>query len=106
MAGAPLTVFVFNPDGKRPNLVHSVEQMLMDVVDIQSIGAAIQNMLLAAQDLGLGSLWICDVFSAYEELCDWLGEKGEMIAAIALGYAAEEPRPRPRKPLSEVVRTL
>jgi len=32
------------------------------VVNIQSIGAAIQNMVLAAQDLGIGSLWICDVF--------------------------------------------
>jgi len=47
-----------------------------DVVDIQSVGAAIQNMLLAAVDLGLGSLWICDVFFGYEELCAWLGEKG------------------------------
>jgi len=33
-------------------------------VDVQSIGAAIQNMLLAALELGVGSLWICDVFYA------------------------------------------
>ncbi len=104
MEEAPLTVFIFNPEGLQPWLVHSVGQMFDDVVNIQSIGAAIQNMLLAAQELGLGSLWICDVFYAYEELCEWLGEKGEMIAAVSLGYADECPAARPRKSIGEVVR--
>lgn len=106
MEQAPVTVFIFNPEGLQPWLVHSVDQMFEDVVDIQSIGAAIQNMLLAAQDLGLGSLWICDVFCAYEELREWLGEKGEMIAAVSLGYADECPVARPRKSIDEVVRIM
>jgi nitroreductase len=106
MEQAPVTVFLFNPQGLRPWQEHSTGQMFDDVVDIQSIGAAIQNMLLAAQELGLGSLWICDVFYAYEELCTWLGEEGELIAAVALGYADEAPAARPRKPLGEVVRTV
>jgi nitroreductase len=76
------------------------------VLDIQSIGAAIQNMLLAAEDQGLGSLWICDVFIAYEELCKWLDEKGELIAAVSFGYADESPAARLRKPKSEVVRVV
>jgi len=104
MEQAPVTIFIFNPLGLKPWLKHSLEQMYNDVVDIQSIGAAIQNMLLAAQDLGLGSLWMCDIFYAYEELCRWLGEKGEMIAAVSLGYSNEYPDARPRKPASEVVR--
>ncbi len=45
-----------------PWLTQSIDQHLHDVVEIQSIGAAIQNMLLAATELGLGSLWIADVF--------------------------------------------
>jgi nitroreductase len=106
MESAPATVFVFNPDGRQPWLPHDVLQMFEDVVDIQSVGAAIQNMLLAAQDLGLGSLWICDVFSAYEELQTWLGESGEMIAAVSFGYAAESPDARPRKPIGDIVRYL
>jgi nitroreductase len=106
MEGAPITMFIFNPDGVRPWRKHTVEQMFMDVLDIQSIGAAIQNMLLAAADQGLGSLWICDVFISYEELCKWLGEKGELIAAVSFGYADESPAARPRKPMSEVVRAL
>lgn len=106
MEEAPVTVFVFNPTGLKPWKKHTTEQMFADVGDIQSIGAAIQNMLLAAQDLGLGSLWICDVFIAYEELCQWLGEKGELIAAVSFGYADESPAARPRKPMVEVVREL
>jgi hypothetical protein len=33
-----------------------VEQMILSLVEVQSVGTGIQNMLLAAQDLGLGSL--------------------------------------------------
>lgn len=104
MEQAPVTVFVFNPEGRKPWEPHNIGQMFEDVVDIQSIGAAIQNMLLAAQDQGVGSLWICDVFFAYLPLCDWLGEPGEMIAAVSLGYADESPIARSRKPYNEVVR--
>jgi F420 biosynthesis protein FbiB-like protein len=104
MEQAPVTVFIFNPDGMAPWLAHSIEQMFNDVVNIQSIGAAIQNMLLAALDLGLGSLWICDVFCAYDGLCEWLGEKGQMIAAVSFGYPDESPPARPRKPFDEVVK--
>lgn len=104
MEQAPVTVFVFNPHGMHPWLAHSIEQMFQAVVNVQSIGAAIQNMLLAAQDLGVGSLWICDVFEAYDELCQWLGEPGQMVAAVSLGYANESPNARSRKPVSEVTR--
>ena len=106
MEQAPVTVFVFRPDGLHPLLPRSIEQAFMDVVDVQSIGAAIQNMLLAAQDLGLGSLWICDVFYAYEELRTWLGEEGQMIAAVSLGYPAQSPDARPRRPIAEVTRWI
>jgi nitroreductase len=106
MEQAPVSIFVINPEGLPPWLAHSIDQNFSDVVDLQSAGAAIQNMLLAAQELGLGSLWVCDVFSAYEELLNWLGEKGEMIAAVSFGVADENPAARSRKPLSEIVRML
>jgi len=106
MEQAPVTVFVFNPLGTDPLSSQLAEQTRTPVVDVQSIGAAIQNMLLAAQDLGIGSLWIGHVFNAYEELCEWLGEDSQMIAAVSFGYANEAPDARPRKPMSEVVRWL
>ncbi|MCK4374337.1 MAG: nitroreductase family protein, partial [Candidatus Brocadiae bacterium] len=71
-----------------------------------SIGGAIQTMLLAAQEVGLGTLWICDVFYAYEELRAWLGRGDQMVAAVSLGYADEAPGPRPRRPWQEVTEWL
>lgn len=69
----------------------------------QSISAAIQNMLLAATEKGIGSLWICDIYFAYPELCKWLDSDGQLIAAIAFGYPNEFPKERPRKKIDDVV---
>ena len=71
--------------------------------DIQSIGAAIQNMLLEATSLGIGTLWICDTYFAYDDLREHFKDKGEIIAAVALGYPAETPSERPRKAFDEAV---
>lgn len=106
MEQAPITVFIFNPDGIDPWMPETVEQRFFEVVDTQSIGAAIQNMLLAATELKIGSLWICDIFVAYRELRHWLGEKGQMIAAVSFGVADSTPPARPRKLFNEVVRYL
>ena len=103
MAQAPVTVFIFNTDGKPPWLDSlNRRAVLGDRVNVQSVGAAIQNMCLAARDLGLGSLWICDVFYAYEELAAWLGQDTQMIAAVSLGYPADNPVIFSRKPLADV----
>ncbi len=100
MEQAPVTIFVFRPDGGEE------AGGSMDVVDVQSIGAAIQNMLLAATELGLGTLWICDVFYAYDELRSWLGRDDQMIAAVSIGYPEESPDARPRRPLEDVTTWL
>ncbi|MBN1583413.1 MAG: nitroreductase [Anaerolineae bacterium] len=106
MEQAPVTIFVFNANGIPPDQERTVDDTLWDAVNIQSIGAAIQNMLLAAQDLGIGTLWICDVFYAYGELCAWLEQTSQLIAAVSLGYPDEQPNARPRKPLDEVTTWL
>ncbi len=106
MEQAPVTVLIFNPNGKHPDQPYTMDDVFSDLVNVQSVGAAIQNMCLAAADLGLGSLWICDVFFSYPELCQFAGEDCQMVAALSLGYPDESPAARPRKPLSEVVRWL
>ena len=42
--------------GERQGPERSVIERFHDIMDIQSVGAAIQNMLLAAMDAGVGSL--------------------------------------------------
>jgi len=102
MENASATVVVFHrpPPAEVPAQFHDDWQFVM----LQSTGAAIQNMLLAALDLGLGSLWICDILYCADEVKEWLG-KGDhtLIACVTLGYPAEAPAARPRLPLDQVV---
>ena len=102
MEQAPAAIFVADVQGKGLFTPLNVEDRIYEVVNVQSIGAAIQNMLLAATEKGLGSLWICDIFFAYQELSEWLGEEGDLLAAVALGYPEESPHARPRKKLEDV----
>ncbi len=106
MAGAAVTVFVHNPEGVHPWIACSEPQRWQALVDVQSTGATIENMLLAAKDLGIGSLWIADVWEAYRELNAFLGEDGLMVAAVSFGLPDEDPQARRRKPFEAVVRFL
>ena len=56
----------------------SVDERVAEICNVQSVAAAIENMLLAAQELGIGSLWICDVFFAYPEISAWLEKKNNV----------------------------
>ncbi|MDU7339064.1 MAG: nitroreductase family protein [Clostridium sp.] len=100
---APIVILVLNAESGNPFVPISKEERVAEIANTQSIGAAIENMLLAAQELGLGSLWVCNTFFAYTELSQWIGSSVQLAAALALGYADEEPMPRPRKKLADVV---
>lgn len=104
MRQAPVIIFVANPLGQDPRRELSTDGRVSELCSAQSLGACLENMALQATALGLGSLWICDTWFAYDALYDWLEEEGALAAAMALGYAAENPSPRPRKELAELVR--
>jgi nitroreductase len=107
MEQAPVALVVFNTDEERTVVrERNYVDVLRNLINVQSIGAAIQNMSLAALELGIGSLWVGDAFYAYEQVCDWLGEDHQLITAFALGYTDEQPPARPRKPLDEVTTWL
>lgn len=103
MEKAPTIIFVVNSLGKSILSELTPEEHIYEICNIQSISASIQNMLLAATEKGIGSLWICDIYFAYSELCEWLNSDGQFIAAIAFGYPNEFPKERPRKKLEDIV---
>lgn len=74
--------------------------------ETQSVAAAIQNMLLKAYSLGLGTVWICDILYATKSLTHHLNKPWRLIAAVALGWPAITPEPRPRKSVDEVTEFL
>jgi nitroreductase len=100
IAQAPVTILIFNAAYEHDGLIF--QQGHYNAPDIQSIGAAIQTMLLAAEELGLGTLWVCDVLYAYPLIREWLGRREELVAAVTIGYAAEAPAARPRRPWQEL----
>jgi F420 biosynthesis protein FbiB-like protein len=72
---------------------------------IQSLGAAIQNMLLMAYDLGLDTGWMCAPLFCPEVACRALKLDARFIphALITVGYAAADPQRRERQPLAEMI---
>jgi nitroreductase len=100
VAQAPVTVLIFNAAYEHEGLIF--DHLIYSAPDIQSIGGMVQTLLLAAEDLGLGTLWICDILAAYPTIREWLGRKDELVTAVSLGYADEAPAARPRTPWQEV----
>ncbi|HAF71318.1 MAG: Nitroreductase [Acetothermia bacterium 64_32] len=76
------------------------------IKDVQAIGACAQNMLLAAHSLGLGACWIGRVRDEQVERVLGAKEHEELMLLIPVGYPAESPAPKERKPLSELVRRI
>lgn len=72
---------------------------------IQSLGCAVQNMLLMAYSLGLDGGWMCAPLFCPEVVVAALDLDPALTphALITLGYAAADPVRRPRKPLDELI---
>lgn len=75
---------------------------------LQSVSAAIQNMLLAVHALGYGSCWMTGPLVAQEAFEKLLGfGKEKFIAALLpVGVPDENPPSRSRKPLEEIMKIV
>ena len=103
MKTAPVLIMVENTNGASPFTHLDADDRITEICDTLSIGAAVQNILLTAQELGFGTLWIANTCFAYTELTEYIGIKGQLTGAVALGIADECPAPRPRKSPDEVI---
>ena len=70
----------------------------------QSMGAALQNISLAAHAKGYGTTWMYAPVLAYREIGELLSvpEPWVLTALLPIGKPAQQPKPRPRKPIEEV----
>lgn len=97
LGGAPVYVLVFLQQDYGP---------VRDSM-IESTAAAIQNLLLAAHEQGLGTCWVnaATAFGygpALQEL--FAPDKGEFVSLVTLGYPDQMPRTPGRKPGRWVIR--
>lgn len=103
MENAPVVIVVLNTNGKSPFVQLDVDNRFTEMNNLLSIGASIENMLLKAEELNIGTLWIGNTCFAYQELMEFIGSAVELVGALALGYKAETPAMRPRKKLDDIV---
>ncbi|MGM0496901.1 MAG: nitroreductase family protein [Bacteroidota bacterium] len=76
--------------------------------DIQSAGAAIQNILLTAVDMGYGACWMSAPMMAkdgLESLIE-LEEPYSLVAFVAVGVPEKDMKPKEKKPLEEIFKLI
>jgi nitroreductase len=77
--------------------------------DVQSIGAAIEHLLLAATELGYGSCWLSGPLIAREALEPLLGvtPPDQLAALVTIGVPAAPPAAgHDRRPVDEILQFL
>ncbi|TQD27673.1 nitroreductase [Methanolobus vulcani] len=81
------------------------ETMYNKTKDIQAIGAAIQNMLLACCDLGLGAVWLGEILNQSDKVNLILNcpDSLELMAVLAIGKPDESGKSPSRKELEDMV---
>jgi len=78
------TLFIYNPYSYTEE-PYPRNKLLMDT---QSTGAFIQNLLLYFTEQNVASVWINDVYYARKEIEKYMNDyKNELVAAVALGYS-------------------
>ena len=92
LGGAPVIVFAYYRATKeRPE------------TSIQSVAAAIQNLLLAAHSEGLGACWMTGPIHVADQINEFLEIEDKTLAAvIPLGYPDQSP-PAPKRKSKRVV---
>jgi len=73
--------------------------------DLQSSGAALQNILLAAHNMGLGACWLGEILNRRQEAEELLKVSGdlEMVAVVALGRPVARERAGVRHPVEDML---
>jgi nitroreductase len=73
--------------------------------DLMAIGACIQNMLLAAHNLGLGTCWLGEILNKKQAVAKYLNLEAdlEVMAVVTLGYPDEDVTEGCRKSLKGLI---
>jgi len=64
---------------------------------------ALQNMVIAAWAMGVGSCWIGDFKEEKVKQLLNIPDKWKVVALVSFGYPAEQPQPKKKKPVEEIV---
>lgn len=79
--------------------------MYDELKDHQSAGACIQNMLLAAEELGLGAVWLGQILKNKHQVNAilHLDDTYDLMAVLAVGYPLHRNQKSQRKPIADFI---
>jgi len=68
-----------------------------------STSIALQNMVIAAWAMGVGSCWIGDFREGKVKQLLNIPDNWKVVALVSFGYPAEKPKPKRRKSIEKIV---
>ncbi len=95
---------------KFSNYVTKVEDneylKLAEQAEISACSAAVQNMILMAESLGLGTCWLHVPLFCNSKINKLLGMNNKLVACLTIGYSAEETKRSPRLASAEIIKLI
>jgi nitroreductase len=81
------------------------EAMYDPVKDCMSVGAAIQNMLLTVESLGLGAVWLGQILKNKQQVSAELGVENRytLVAVLAIGHPLQRNQKSHRKNIGDFI---
>ncbi|MDD5428138.1 MAG: nitroreductase family protein [Candidatus Omnitrophica bacterium] len=102
-------LYVFNNNMVRnryKKMVSSYYQKKANLFEEQAIAAAIENMMLYAETLGIGGVWLGSPVMVGNGIKRIIGSPYELSAVIALGYYDKRPGKTPRMAVDEILTVI
>lgn len=91
----------------KPEYENLYDLVVSSQADVQTIGAAVENLLLATANMGYGACYMTGPIHSRDKIYEVMGHdetKGELMALIPIGVPEDFTTPQPpRVPLEDVV---
>ena len=82
---------------------HSQQPQVLDIENIEATAAAVQNMLLAAEEMHLACIWRTKSPAYDPQVKRWLGiaQQDQIVALLDIGFPAVPPREHPSRSFAD-----
>ncbi|HEU0073115.1 MAG TPA: nitroreductase family protein [Dehalococcoidia bacterium] len=105
ITGAPLVIVVFLTMEDMDTYPDPARQSAEQLMAVQGVAMAVNNILVAAHAAGLGACWMCAPLFCSDAVVEAVGApvRWQAQALLTLGYPASKGKPAVRRALSDVV---
>jgi len=111
IANAPFIILVYNTNilkeiSFKLYKINKKYIKIAELSEMEAISAAIQNMMLLADNYGIGSCWNTIPLFCEKKINKLVGNNDQLLAVITMGYPAEKSKRTPRKSINKIVQYI